>query len=122
MRAVSLDLHRICRGYKGLVRGAYLQSHSSLTPPRCARLRGQRSTRNLKGSIFIRLQMRRKGIKTTGLPCQTLSSVLLASPGQAFFISTRFAPVPARTSVVSGQSVSVRLDLGGRLKIKKKTK
>src|SRR3546814_6456889 len=73
MRAVSLDLHRICRGYKGLVRGAYLQSHSSLTPPRCARLRGQRSTRNLKGSIFIRLQMRRKGIKPTGLPCQTLS-------------------------------------------------
>src|SRR3546814_9020629 len=93
MRAVSLDLHRICRGYKGLVRGAYLQSHSSLTPPRCARLRGQRSTRNLKGSIFIRLQMRRKGIKPTGLPCQTLSSVLLASPGKAFFISNRFAHV-----------------------------
>src|SRR3546814_2312558 len=86
MRAGSLDLHRICRLDKGLVRGAYLQSHSSLTPPRCARLRGQRSTRNLKGSIFIRLQMRRKGIKPTGLPCQTLSSVLLASPGKAFFI------------------------------------
>src|SRR3546814_20705489 len=82
MRAGSLDLHRICRLDKGLVRGAYLQSHSSLTPPRCARLRGQRSTRNLKGSIFIRLQIRRKGIKPTGLPCQTLSSVLLASPGK----------------------------------------
>src|SRR3546814_10837358 len=52
-----------------------------------------RSTRNLKGSIFIRLQMRRKGIKPTGLPCQTLSSVLLASPGKAFFISNRFAHV-----------------------------
>src|SRR3546814_19157572 len=111
MRAGSLDLHRICRLDKGLVRGAYLQSHSSLTPPRCARLRGQRSTRNLKGSIFIRLQMRRKGIKPTGLPCQTLSSVLLASPGKA-----------DRKSVVSGKSGSGRVGLGGRRIIKKKKK
>src|SRR3546814_15450096 len=89
-----------------------------------------RSTRNLKGSIFIRLQMRRKGIKPTGLPCQTLSSVLLASPGKAFFISNRFAHVSrthyqkslhsikiargARTRDGSGKRGLVVVDVGWR--------